>query len=103
MTEAEVFGAIASPVRRALLDALRDGPLAVHDLAAGLPISRPAVSQHLRVLLDAELVIEERVGRERIYRLDAEPLRAVHGWLGHYEAFWARNLSSLHQFLEENP
>ncbi len=65
MPEADIFAAIDSPVRRALLDALRDGPRPVHDLAAAFTMSRPAVSQHLRVLRAAALVVEERVGRER--------------------------------------
>src|SRR5258708_865273 len=77
MPESDVFTAIASPVRRALLDALREGPQAVHELADGSAISRPAVSQHLAVLLGAELVTEHRVGRERRYRLDPSPLRKV--------------------------
>ena len=76
----DVFGAIASPVRRALLDELTGGVRSVHDLAAPFQMSRPAVSQHLRVLRAAGLVAEERVGRERHYRLDAQPLRAVADW-----------------------
>jgi DNA-binding transcriptional ArsR family regulator len=103
VTKVDVFDAIASPIRRSLLDALRDGPVAVHDLAADLPISRPAVSQHLRVLLDAELVIEERVGRERRYRLDAAPLQQVQGWVGHYETFWSHKMRSLQRFLDQSP
>jgi DNA-binding transcriptional ArsR family regulator len=68
VVEADVFVAIANPVRRDLLDALRAGSLPVHELAGGFEISRPAVSQHLAVLLTARLVTEERVGRQRRYR-----------------------------------
>ncbi len=86
----DIFDAIASPVRRALLDMLADGARSVHDLAAPFDMRRPAVSQHLRVLRDAGLVTEERGGRERHYRLDTSPLRAVTDWAAHYERFWQR-------------
>jgi DNA-binding transcriptional ArsR family regulator len=100
MPEADVFGALAHPARRALLDALREGPRPVHDLAAAFPMSRPAVSQHLRVLREAALVVEERVGRERHYRLDAAPLRAVESWLAPYERFWGARLKALGAVLD---
>ncbi len=98
----DVFDAIASPVRRALLDVLAGGARSVHDLAAPFDMSRPAVSQHLRVLREAGLVTEERVGRERHYRLDAGPLRAVTDWAAHYERFWQRHARQLHDLLEED-
>jgi len=101
--EADVFTAIASPVRRALLDALATGPMPVHDLAAGFSISRPAVSQHLRILKQAELVREERYGRERRYQLNPAPLREVHTWIAHYEGFWRDRLSTLRDVLDEQP
>ena len=99
--EADVFAAIASPARRALLDALAAGPLAVHDLAAGFSISRPAVSQHLRILKQAALVSEERAGRERRYRLNPAPLRDVQTWLNHYQRFWHDRLAALRDVLED--
>jgi len=101
--ELDVFGAIASPVRRALLDALAAGPLPVRDLAAGFPISRPAISQHLRILKEAELVSEERSGRERRYQLNPLPLRDVRSWIAHYERFWQDRLSALRDILDEQP
>lgn len=100
MAEVDVFAAIASPVRRRLLDALREGPLAVHELAGGFEISRPAVSQHLAVLLAADLVREQRAGRERRYRLDPGPLRQVEAWVGHYGRFWEERLASLRDVLD---
>ncbi len=99
----DVFDAIASPVRRALLDRLTDGPRPVHDLADGFDISRPAVSQHLRVLKRADLVIEERAGRERRYRLNPTPLREVGTWVAHYERFWQRKLAALSDVLDGQP
>jgi len=101
--ELDVFEAIASPVRRALLDALAAGPLPVRDLAAGFTISRPAVSQHLRILKEAELVSEERFGRERRYQLNPSPLRDVRTWIAQYERFWQDRLSALRDVLDAQP
>jgi DNA-binding transcriptional ArsR family regulator len=101
--EVDVFVAIASPVRRALLDTLSAGPRPVRDLAAEFSISRPAVSQHLRILKEASLVSEERFGRERRYQLNPSPLREVGRWLTHYEGFWRDRLSAPRDVLEEQP
>jgi DNA-binding transcriptional ArsR family regulator len=98
MTNAEmdvVFQAIAHPTRRALLDALRPGERAVKDLAIDFLSSRPAVSQHLRVLLEAGLVSERKTGRERLYRLEAAPLADANAWLSSYEQFWTETLAQL--------
>lgn len=100
MPDADVFDAIASPVRRAILDLLQQGARPVHDVAASFAMTRPAVSQHLRVLRQAGLVTEERVGRERHYRLDARPLRTVTDWASHYEQFWQRHARLLGELLE---
>ncbi|MET0135120.1 MAG: metalloregulator ArsR/SmtB family transcription factor [Kibdelosporangium sp.] len=99
----DVFAAIASPVRRALLDALRSGPLPVHQLADEFEISRPAVSQHLQVLRHADLVVEERAGRERRYRLRPQRLQEVTDWVGHYEQFWGKRLTALRDLLDDQP
>jgi DNA-binding transcriptional ArsR family regulator len=98
---ADVFDAIASPVRREILGLLRHGERPVHDLAASFAMSRPAVSQHLRVLREAGLVREERVGRERRYRLDAQPLRTVADWAGRYERFWQQHARLLSELLAD--
>jgi DNA-binding transcriptional ArsR family regulator len=86
-------------VRRQILDLLRDGEQPVHRLAAPFAMSRPAVSQHLRLLREAGLVSEHRVGRERRYRLEAERLRVVEAWVRGYEQFWLRKLDALGRFL----
>src|SRR5215831_12566636 len=78
---ADVFRAVADPTRRAILDRLRGGETRVHALAAEFSQSRPAISKHLRVLRDARLVRERKVGRERLYALDPAPLQAVSGWI----------------------
>ena len=84
--ELAVFRAIADPTRRRLLEALRDGPLSVNRLAASFPVSRPAISKHLRCLREAGLVSEERQGRRRIYRLQAQALSEVRGWVEGFAA-----------------
>lgn len=85
-TYANVIHALSDPTRRALLEQLRDGPRCVSDLAATVPVSRPAVSQHLRVLRDAGLVRCSRRGRRQRYALDPggfEPLeRYLEWWWG---------------------
>ncbi len=101
MPDVDVFDAISNPVRRAVLDLLRDGPRPVREIAESFPISRPAISQHLRVLLDAELVAEEKVGREHRYRLEPDRLAEVDRWIAGYESFWRERLRALPAVLDE--
>jgi len=77
--------ALADPTRRRIFERLRRGPSAVGVLAEGLPVSRPAVSQHLKVLKDAGLVSEEQDGARRIYRIDPQGLGQLRRWL---DGFW---------------
>lgn len=97
--EPEVFGAISHPARRRMLDLLAEGDRPVNAIAGHFEMSRPAVSQHLRVLLDVGLVTEQRHGRERRYRLAPERLGGVRDWLAHYEKFWDDHLQRLQQQL----
>jgi DNA-binding transcriptional ArsR family regulator len=97
----EVFGAISHPARRRILDLLADGERPVNALAGHFDMSRPAVSQHLRVLLDAGLVTEQRRGRERRYRLVPERLVPVRDWIAHYERFWDDHLQRLQAHLAQ--
>lgn len=99
--ETPVYAAIAHPVRRRLLDLLAEGDRPVKALAAPFAMSRPAVSQHLKVLLDAGLVAERRAGRERLYQLRGDRLREVHRWLSRYERFWRNHLERLGRYLED--
>jgi DNA-binding transcriptional ArsR family regulator len=101
VTESQVFGAISYPARRRMLDLLVDGDRPVKEIAANFDMSRPAVSQHLSVLLEAGLVTEQRHGRERRYRLAPERLALVRDWLSHYERFWDDNFSRLERLLEK--
>jgi DNA-binding transcriptional ArsR family regulator len=97
------FGAIAHPVRRALVTALARGDKPVNELAATVPVSRPAVSQHLAVLRSLGLVSEQRVGRERRYHLHPERLDEVRKWMHTLDKFWESHLDRLGRHLEENP
>ena len=96
-----VYRALASGTRRRILDLLAEGARPVHELASHFAMSRPSVSEHLKVLRDAGLVVEARHGRERHYRLDPAPLAEVHDWLSPYERFWRDRLRALQQVLDE--
>jgi DNA-binding transcriptional ArsR family regulator len=91
---------VGDPTRRRVLDLLSRGELPVRRIAAPFAMTRPAISQHLRILLRAGLVHVRRDGRERYYRLHAKPLRRIHDWVGHYERFWRGKLASLGDFLD---
>jgi DNA-binding transcriptional ArsR family regulator len=96
----DVFLAIAHPARRAILDRLRLGEQPVLALAEPFDMTLPAVSQQLRILRHAGLVSERRVGRQRVYRLNHEPLREIRDWMRHYEKFWTRKLDRLGHYLD---
>jgi len=86
MIPTDAFMAIADPNRRYLLEELRRGPKTVNELASGLPVSRPAVSQHLKVLLDAGLVKARSEGTKRIYAVSVDGFTKLNIWL---DQFWA--------------
>jgi DNA-binding transcriptional ArsR family regulator len=98
----DVFQAIADPTRRELLELVADRERPVKALAESFRMSRPAISQHLRVLREAGLVTERKVGRERRYRLRAAPLREVRDWVRQYEWFWQGRFAALGQLLEDD-
>jgi DNA-binding transcriptional ArsR family regulator len=83
----DLFAALSSPARRELLRLLLDGTRTVNELASHFDTHRPSVSEHLKVLRDAGLVSERKVGRERHYRLEPEPLMELREWLSPYERF----------------
>ena len=92
----DALRAIADPTRRAILRLVRDDEVPAGEIATHFPtMSRPAVSQHLRVLLDAGLVTEQRHGRERRYRLVPAQLGPVRDWMAYYERFWDEHLERL--------
>jgi DNA-binding transcriptional ArsR family regulator len=96
----EAFGAIGSSVRRQILDLLVEGEQPVNGIARHFEMSRPAISQHLRILLVAGLVAEARRGREHHYRLVPENLSPVHDWISRYEKFWDEKFKRLRTHLD---
>ena len=88
--------ALADESRRTMLDALARGPATAGELAGMLPIARPGVSRHLRVLREAGLVEVRQDAQRRVYRLRPQPLAEVDGWLGRYRALWEQRLDALH-------
>ena len=99
MTNALAFAALSDPTRRAVFERLAEGPRAVGDLADGLPVSRPAVSQHLRVLQDAGLVTYQAVGTRNMYRLDPIGVARLRDYL---DSLWQRALLNLKAVAEES-
>ena len=91
-----VLHALADPSRRTVLEALREGPASAGELAALLPIARPGVSRHLRVLREAGLVEARHEAQFRVYHLRAEPLADLDEWLGGYRSLWQERLGALH-------
>ena len=91
MTAALAFDALGDPTRRAVFELLRGGPCAVVELASQLPVSRPAVSQHLRVLKGAGLVADRAAGRRRLYEVNQEGLRTMRSYL---DRFWDEALAA---------
>ena len=100
-TERHVFKALADPTRREILALLRAGRRPAGEIAARFSVSRPAISKHLRQLRTARLVVETREGRERLYQLNAAPLKSVDDWLADYRLFWRMQLRNLKHYAEE--
>jgi DNA-binding transcriptional ArsR family regulator len=101
MTNAsDVLSALGDPTRQAILELLLDGPQPVGELAALLPVSRPAVSQHLKVLKDAGLVTDRAEGTRRVYRVDATGLAPVRAYL---DRFWKQAMVAFVQHAENQP
>ena len=101
MSEAEIFKALADPIRRVVFERLADGQKNATQLRDGIAISQPAISQHLAVLRSAGLIAEQRSGRHVNYRVDPEGLAQLDRWLNRYRRFWPERVEALRQFLKE--
>src|ERR1700688_423675 len=97
MAYTNVLGALADPTRRHVMESLRAGPQAVGAIARGMPVSRPAVSQHLKVLKEAGLVTDRPDGTRRVYAIDPHGLGALRGWL---DQFWDQALQAFQSEIE---
>jgi DNA-binding transcriptional ArsR family regulator len=92
--------ALGDPTRRTIFERLLEQPQAVHTLANGLPVSRPAVSQHLKVLSDAGLVVARRQGKQRIYHVDPDGIAALRAEL---QRFWDKTMAAYKALVEQSP
>jgi DNA-binding transcriptional ArsR family regulator len=101
MSTPAVFAALASPVRRRILQLLLDGPRAATDIASEFQLNRPAVSEHVHVLRSVDLVREEARGRQRFYHLNLAPLADVSDWLRPFERYWALRIRALRETLDK--
>lgn len=97
----DVFQAIADPTRRKVLSLLAESELPISEISSHFPISRTAIAKHLHILSEADLVSGRKVGREKRYRLQPEPLTEVKQWLSYYEKFWENKLSMLKFMVED--
>ncbi|MCU1658865.1 MAG: regulatory protein ArsR [Pseudonocardiales bacterium] len=100
-TTADAFNAVAEPRRRQILDLLAGGERPVNDLVARLELAQPLVSKHLRVLREVGLVDVRDEGRQRMYRLNGRPLKAIHDWVKDYEQSWTQRFDRLDVVLEQ--
>ncbi|AMQ06408.1 MULTISPECIES: helix-turn-helix transcriptional regulator [Sporosarcina] len=98
----DVYDAVADPTRRKLIQMLADvEELPLHEITVHFQMGRTAVSKHLSILKEANLVIARKVGRETRYRLNATPLKEVQDWVSFYEGFWNERIAKLNLLLEE--
>ena len=100
-TTTDAFNAVAEPRRRQILDALAGGERPVNDLVALLGLAQPLVSKHLRVLREVGLVEVRDEGRQRLYRLNAQPLKPIHDWVQTYQDLWTERFTRLDAVLTE--
>ena len=100
-TTTDAFNAVAEPRRRQILDLLTHGERPVNDLVELLGLAQPQVSKHLRVLREVDLVHVRDEGRQRLYRLNPEPLRSIHDWLAKYAQAWNARFDLIDDVLTE--
>lgn len=100
-TTTDAFNAVAEPKRRQILDILAGGERSVTELVDLLGLAQPQVSKHLRVLREVGVVDVREEGRQRMYRLNAEPLKPIHDWLAKYEQSWNKRFDLMDDVLDE--
>jgi DNA-binding transcriptional ArsR family regulator len=100
-TTTDAFNAVAEPRRQQILDLLAGGERPVNYLVDALGLAQPQVSKHLRVLREVGLVDAREQGRQRLYRLNGEPLKPIHDWVKAYERTWSERFEALDEVLDE--
>ena len=98
--QAATLNALGEPSRFRIVELLRDGPMAVGEIADALSIRQPQASKHLRVLTESGIVSADQLARRRIYHLEAAPFEAMGDWLSSFERLWNARLDSLERYLE---
>lgn len=99
----DVYEAIADSRRRQILELLAVRDLSVQDISDHFPVTRPAISKHLKILREAGLVDEHKIGRQRLYHLYPEKLEELRAWVLYFDRFWLEKLNALKTLVEENP
>ncbi len=97
----DVFQAISDPIRREIILLVSENNLTLNGVAENFRISRPAISKHIRILEECGLVTINQQGRERICKINAEPLNEVYDWLAYFDKFWDKKLNSLKNLMEK--
>jgi DNA-binding transcriptional ArsR family regulator len=100
-TTTDAFNAVAEPRRRQILDALAAGERSVGELVDALRLPQPVVSKHLKVLRGVDLVAVRDAGRQRLYRLNGQPLKQIHDWVRSYERSWSQAFDRMDAVLDE--
>ena len=98
-TRRDVFQAIADPTRREIIDLLSQQPMNLNAIAEHFDITRPAISNHIRILNECGIIVIEQVGRERFCKIQPDHLRLVSDWVGKYEKLWIQKIDSFEKYL----
>lgn len=98
----EIFSALSSPIRRNIIERVSASECTVNELAERQKISRPAISQHIHILIDAGLIEQDKAGRIRICKLNPKPLSTAFNWLVQYRIFWEDLLNDIQERVEAN-
>lgn len=101
MNTDKLFDVLAEPNRRKILDLLRSQERSVGELVSLLPLSQPAISKHLRILREADLVFVRKNAQTHLYSLNANPLKEIHNWFEPYRQFWTNKLDDLEKYLDD--
>lgn len=97
----DVFVALADPTRRSILTMLADEPLPVRQLSERFPVTRPAISRHLRILKEAGLVVDHKQGRQRLYAVQPDQLAELREWIRRFDRHWEASLAKLKSYVEQ--
>lgn len=100
-TTTDAFNAVAEPRRRQILDLLAEGEMTVNELVDLVDLPQPQISKHLRVLREVGLVTSRDDGRQRVYRIEGQPLREIYAWVKQYERMWEERFEALDEVLDE--